>query len=130
MAGPTTSGLAALVAGEDWHYVDVGSEPALENGWIIDGSYPPLAFRIREAGIVEMQGVVGVGTPGSTIFTLPEGYRPSTNFTFFGTVGSIAGSFSAGLVLIDQDGHVYGDRSPAQHDSIFIKGEFYLSPPA
>jgi hypothetical protein len=33
VAGPTTTGLAALIGGEDWHYVGEAGEPAFENSW-------------------------------------------------------------------------------------------------
>ena len=46
MAGPTTTGLAALIDGEDWHYVGETDEPAFENSW-------------------ENVGSVGIGGPAS-----------------------------------------------------------------
>lgn len=51
MAGPTTTGLAALIDGEDWHYVGETDEPAFENSWENVGSVgiPKMAFRIRLA---------------------------------------------------------------------------------
>ena len=65
--------------GEDWHYVGEAGEPAFENGWENVPGDTNLAFRIRETGVVDLHGAVQSGTPGSTIFTLPEGYRPTAD---------------------------------------------------
>ena len=63
---------------EDWHYVGEAGEPAFENSWSTDSGFMALAFRIRESGVVDIHGVVSGGT-ALTVFTLPEGYRPSAN---------------------------------------------------
>lgn len=66
--------------GEDWHYVGEAGEPAFDTSLVNAGTgCPHMAFRIREAGIVDLQGVLaGTMSSGGSIFTLPEGYRPSS----------------------------------------------------
>lgn len=76
MAGPTTTGLAALIQGEDWNYVGDTDQPAFENDWANVSGLPMLAFRVRDAGAsIDIMGVVEDGT-AATLFTLPTGYRP------------------------------------------------------
>src|SRR5690606_28676234 len=86
VAGMSTAGFAGLVAGEDWHYVGEAGEPAFLNSWdnFADLNYH-LAFRIRESGIVDVQGAVTGGANQDPIFQLPEGYRPSGFTAVFGT---------------------------------------------
>ena len=79
MGQMTAAGIAAMFAGEPWHYVGEAGEPAFENGWENVPGDTNLAFRIREPGVVDLHGVVQSGTPGAAIFTLPEGYRPTAD---------------------------------------------------
>lgn len=75
---------------EDWHYVGEAGEPAFGTGWENNQSDYNLAFRIREAGIVDIEGYVRPTSPPAstvTVFTLPVGYRPSA--TFLDTVGGL-----------------------------------------
>lgn len=128
MAGPTTSGLAALQAGEDWHYVGATDEPAFQNSWAnLGGTAADLGFRLRAGGEVNLQGVVTSGTVGAVIFTLPEGYRPNTDVRM-GVTGSISTTMSSGLLRVETDGDVYGLRVPANHDTIYISGSFWIVP--
>ena len=125
MAGPTTAGLAALQAGEDWHPVGGAGEPAFQNSWV-DGA-ETVAFRLRESGIVDIKGSVTGGTPGSTIFTLPEGYRPvlASSYVVFGQIGGVP---SVGLLTIETSGNVHGERfSATDHDAMYITGSFFLN---
>ncbi len=104
----TTTGYAALAAGEGWHYVGESGEPAFENSWQNSSSdLPNLAFRIREAGIVDIYGVVNNGASGSTVFTLPAGYRPSGPAVFPSVrVGGSPAAYSSVLVYVGADGVV------------------------
>ena len=126
MPGLTTSGLNALIEGDGWHYVGGTDEPAFANSWNnVGGTSTAMSFRLRAGGEVNLAGVVTSGTPGAVIFTLPEGFRPSTD-VFMPTTGSISGTMSGGLVRVEPDGNVYGLRSGANHDSIYILGTFWL----
>lgn len=117
--------------GEDWHYVGEAGEPAFENGWTaVGGGY--FAFRIRESGVVDMQGAVENGTKGTTIFTLPSGYRPSssayvTGITAFVVTGSVV---VPAALLIATDGKVTATGVVIDNpDWVRVSGQFFLSPP-
>ena len=103
MAGPTTSGLAALVAGEDWHYVGETDEPAFGTSWANAASDQHLAFRIRESGVVDVQGYVqNTAAPtaptSDALFTLPAGYRPSSE-TYQGMAAVTTDDGTDGLIV-------------------------------
>jgi len=127
VAGMSTTGLAGLVGGEDWHYVGEAGEPAFENGWANVGSSNKLAFRIREAGIVDLQGFVTGGT--GRVFTLPADYTPNTgSLTFFAAQGFTSPNFIAIRITVDNNGYVsYG--GPAGVTTLYIAGQFFLDPP-
>ena len=131
MAGPTTTGLAALIGGEDWHYVGEAGEPAFENSWVGISGRPKPAFRIREAGIIDLQGVV-TGGSAATIFTLPEGYRPSAT-VYVTTTTSTATSMGAGVIRVLTNGEVRIIReaggSTVIPDEAYITVQIYLEPP-
>ena len=129
MAGPSTAGLAALQAGEDWHYVGEAGEPAFENGWGNKGvGQPALAFRIREVGVVDIQGQVAGGTSGTTIFTLPTGYRPSA-ISLMPGVGYASGAFVAVEVNVTSGGLVRIQYSGTlSNANIYV--QMFLEPPA
>jgi len=86
--------------GEDWHYVGEAGEPAFQNSWGTDSGFMALAFRIREAGVVDIHGVVSGGTD-FTIFTLPDGYRPSTDAAPMFAVDSASSTPAVVSVLAD-----------------------------
>jgi hypothetical protein len=71
---------ADITPDTDWHYVGAAGEPAFSSPW---ANYNPGAFeqalRFRKFGDgwVYIQGIITGGTAGSTIFTLPVGYRPA-----------------------------------------------------
>lgn len=129
MAGPTTSGLAALQAGEDWQYV---AGPDFQNGWGAVTPIGQLFYRYREPGFVDVIGVVDGGTPGSVITTLPEGYRPSANVFVNVTGDTTAGggtSTSVGILWLYASGDLQGDRNPTEQAYINISGSFPVLAP-
>lgn len=71
-----------------WHVVGDPGEPAFENSWTNYGSFGDCAFFKDDNGFVHLQGLVKSGSSGnSTIFTLPEGYRPRSPNDAGGTPG-------------------------------------------
>lgn len=59
-----------------WHEIGSGGEPAFQNSWVnVGGSYDTAAF-CKIGGITFIKGSVKTGTLGTTVFTLPVGYRP------------------------------------------------------
>ena len=150
MAGPTTAGLAALAAGEAWHYVGEAGEPAFGSGWANAAADRNLAFRIREAGIVDIQGYIentnAPSAPSSpAFFTLPVDYRPSAD-TFQGLIAiesdEPSDGYIAASVSVSGSGAVF--VSDIDNDPVFssllsgayagvaqyvrIQGFFFLDP--
>ena len=135
--------------GEDWHYVGDTGEPAFETGW--DNALPDfnLAFRIRESGIVDIQGAIApTSHPASTntVFTLPEGYRPSAGFlcsvvgytlASFPTIGSrvvpviVSVGAAGALVIFDATTATYpvfGNTSQPLND-VYLNVQMFLDVP-
>lgn len=71
--------------GEDWHYVGATDEPAFESGWDNSATIADLAYRMREAGYVDIHGVIKAtaGPPSPYVFTIPERYRPASGISPF-----------------------------------------------
>lgn len=102
---------------EAWHYVGNTGEPAFQNSWANVGSGAvPMRFR-RIAGpiipavnidsaqtAIELQGAVTGGSAGTTIFQLPDGYRPS--YTLHLAACDHTGAFA--VFTIKTDGEVVG----------------------
>ena len=134
----TTTGLTALVAGEDWHYVGEAGEPAFQGSWANFSGTPALAFRIREAGIVDIQGQPrNTSDPTQTIFTLPVGYRPSSSLLIPIVGDSVpggVGSTQACLLAVLTNGNVSifrlasGTDAPPQVP--YIYAQLFIAPPA
>ena len=132
MAGPTTTGLAGLIAGEDWHYVGETDEPAFENGWTnISADKYRLAFRIRETGVVDVEGLIDDnGAGSSSVFTLPEGYRPASR-SYMLAEGTASGAHFAARVVIEPTGVLTIEFDPAvTATDLLLAGQFYLTPPS
>lgn len=110
--------------GEDWHYVGEAGEPAFENSWANSGGgLISLAFRIREAGIVDIYGVVEGGTD-LTVFTLPTGYRPSSTS---GSMPIVTGSGGVLFMSVQADGAV---RAPTGSGKVGFAHQIFLNLPA
>ena len=136
----STTGLTALVEGEDWHIVGSAAEPAFQNSWeAASGALAwSVGFRIRESGVVDIQGAAKNTKPpvygvDDVIFTLPAGYRPST-LTIIPTVGNTAsdrsGNDVACLLFIETDGDVSVNRSTGGTGSlpplVFLSAQVFL----
>jgi hypothetical protein len=78
-ASPQTPANGVLFSGDPaWRCVGSAGQPALQNNWAFDTSAGGgVAFRKLPTGLVSIQGTVTSGTAiGTTVFTLPGGYRP------------------------------------------------------
>lgn len=129
MAGPTTSGLTALLAGEGWHYVGSGGgEPAFENSWANVSGATATAFRIREAGAVDLFIGGAVGS-AAAVFTLPAGYRPSADSPAAGAGYAVGGATHDVLVSVAAAGTV-SVLYPVGSTTVTFAGSFWLDPPA
>lgn len=128
--------------GEDWHYVGEAGEPAFGGNWVNSGdtSDPATSFRIREAGLVDLN-ISAQNTVDAfldSIFTLPESYRPSRlsyTQTAWGRAGVSTGGSHAGLLKIQTNGQVtpvaFIDEAGSNVvvQQIFGQFMFYLDPP-
>jgi len=83
-----------------------GSAPAFANSWVnADAAQQTVAFTKDQWGWVEIKGQVDTGTNGTTIFTLPSGYRPPLDATF-PSVGLTGLTPTAGFIVVDSTGTV------------------------
>lgn len=112
--------------GEDWHYVGEAGEPAFENSWAnLGGGGTKMAFRIREAGVVDLAGIIDASAAsGTVIFTLPVGYRPSEKTPGFAV---LIHPSTADLLRVSTSGAVELNTLPTS--SVYISGQFFLVPP-
>lgn len=88
-------------------YTAVQGGVGFVNGWVNFGDpYAPTAFWKDAFGIVHIHGAVKSGTaaPGTTLFTLPAGYRPAKRQTF-----PVAGNLAYGEIFVDTNGAVIID---------------------
>jgi hypothetical protein len=80
------------------------AQSSFSNAWVaFDAVNFPVRFYRDEAGVVRIEGKVkdGTVTAGTTIFTLPAGFRPDTNLDF----ASVSGTTFAS-VRVDSGGNV------------------------
>jgi hypothetical protein len=95
--------------------------PTLLNSWVpFGGSSPPAGAQYRKDGFgfVHLRGAVKNGTVGTSIFTLPAGFRPAyaLNYVFpnaagssaagaisFGVAGSVTPAIAAGKTWVGLD---------------------------
>lgn len=95
-----------LSADSAWREVGASGQPAFENTWANLAGYNAVAFCKDANGVVRLRGVVDNANPlvaPSTIFTLPEGYRPAAAMIFATTSNSafgVVGVTDAGLVQV------------------------------
>jgi hypothetical protein len=79
--------------------------PVFENDWLnIDSDNVATSFSLAVGGNLKLRLAVtgGEDTPGSTIFTIPEFFRPVKTHRLFTTLGDD----SVGLVDVNPDGTV------------------------
>lgn len=112
--------------GEGWHYVGGAGEPAFEDSWANVTAATALAFRIREAGIVDVFGFVDHAGNGNSIpiTTLPDGYRPSN-----GTRVAAVCDTGPCMVIITPLGELIPVSYGGTLGEVWIAAQFFLDPP-
>lgn len=71
------------VAQERWHVVGSTGEPAFDDGWTSLGAdYGAVSFYRDTVGETHLRGVAQGGAAGTSVFTLPPGYRPAQRLVF------------------------------------------------
>lgn len=128
--GTPTEGFASVDDAEaaGWHYVGSGgTEPAFGTDWDNVGTpWPAMAYRVREAGVVDLVGTVeAVALTSAVIFTLPAGYRPNEQ-AFMPMIRQRSGTKSGQLLVVNTGGDVLPSDSGASGDVIYVSGSFFI----
>lgn len=115
---------------DGWHYVGETDEPAFLNSWAntTGSDYPAMAFRIREAGVVDIQGVVTAPGTFASIFVLPAAYRPTTLATIPVAYRS-GGIFYGSVVTVETNGAIRVAAGTTTGDVTFVSGQFFITGP-
>lgn len=96
---------------EDATLVGAVGAPAFAGTWVnFDTVYQGARYWRDSAGSVHVEGLVKSGTIGTTVFTLPAGYRPSKPLVFAADTNSGHGRVDvtdAGLVIAVSGGVTY-----------------------
>lgn len=125
--GSATENFATVNDAEEdgWHYIGTTGEPAFENDWGELAFAPLPAFRIREAGVVDLHGGFTGGDGGTVVFTLPEGYRPSAGTIVLGV--GLSDPATPAFLSIATNGEV---TCNAPTDvPVIVVGQFFLDVP-
>ena len=131
--GMSVEGWASVAAGEDWHYVGdatTGLGTTLGSDWSAVGSpWPAPAFRLREAGVVDLIGVVEcVVATNAAVFTLPEGYRPNEQAFFVGFLTTSPTTQEPILVAVTDIGEVVlAGPTPDVGHVLYFSGSIFLT---
>ncbi len=117
-SGTVTSVLnTTAVAMDTWHLVGAPGEPAFQNGWGNVGGETTVAFKKDPFGNVVLRGTVGGGTQGTTVFTLPVGYRPGFGRDRNTSINN-QGTSAWGQVNVQTDGTVLAWADTNQYISL------------
>lgn len=86
-----------------WNVIGASGQPAFQNSWanFPTGGWPSMAFFRDSEGWVHLRGLVTGGVNGTTICTLPVGYRPAFPYNF-----NIVGSDTFAFGEVRPDGTV------------------------
>lgn len=119
---PPSSGASPLPGA--WHLIGGGGEPAFSGTWAnySTSPYPPARFRLCADGTVELNGMVKAGTNGSSIFTLPVGFRPATYYQHCSVVYTTSSAPAANWVAVQTDGQVIASGAPGASGFLSLAG--------
>ena len=84
--------------------------PVLLNGWTTPSARVTRYFK-DEFGMVHVEGTMQDGT-STTLFTLPQGYRPSAALYEAAIVWDSTSAISSGLLMLDTSGNLQITSSP------------------
>jgi hypothetical protein len=89
-----------------WVLVNAGTgiSPAFQNLWAVVATWQAPAFRLTPDGFCHLDGNIGGGNNASIAFTLPAGYRPTTQHVF--SVYANASTADVANVLVAANGDV------------------------
>lgn len=124
----TTTGLTALLTGEDWHYVGDTGEPAFSDGWSNVGSpWPSMAFRMRGGGVVDLVAVITTSATFEVVFTIPAAYRPlGSRRVPIPYTRSRSGTLSARMGDIELSGVLTATGANTVGDIVYINTSYFI----
>jgi hypothetical protein len=95
--------------------------PTFENSWAdFGGVYQTARYWKDDYGVVHLEGLIANGTVNATMFTLPTGYRPSSEVIVLSSING-----TAGRLFIKADGSV-DHADGASNASVSLSGiSFY-----
>lgn len=99
----------AVLAPSAWTYVNIagGAAPAFNSPWVnYQQGWQLLRFRREGGDVCRIEGLVGGGNSGSTIFTLPLGFRPALSVRFGGVASMTSGGGFATNLDVNPNGTV------------------------
>ena len=103
-----------LPAVEHDHLVGSSGEVPFAGTWVnFGGSNEPARYWKDYTGIVHLGGIVKSGTIGTTIFTLPSGYRPQ-----YAMIYAVASNNAYGTLTVNPDGTVVASTGSATYFSL------------
>lgn len=103
MSSPAAVSLPHHALLESW------ADVTFQNSWVnYGGTYQDVQYRAEPGGIIRLRGLMKSGTPGSSAFTLPAGFRPVERHIF-----PVVGGTSVGARL-----DVLADGTVVPHSSI------------
>lgn len=104
-------------ASTEWATVGGLGQPAFQNSWNFNTN--PVKFKKDNSGFVCIEGICSGGTSGTTVFTLPAGFRPSNSKRFRGSSNSLS-SGEEQYLSVDTSGNVYVNYSDSGTPVIFL----------
>ena len=96
LLGAIGANISFVSDGTNWYQTSGAQDsgwitPTLGNSWAVVGS-DTIQYRLIGA-MVRLRGAMNGGSSSTTAFTLPSGFRPSSNCNFYMGVASSSGSF-------------------------------------
>jgi hypothetical protein len=86
-----------------WHNVGDAGEPAFQNAWV-NFDVPRIVRFYKAGGRVFLEGIAKSGVVGSTMFTLPVGWRPTVGGSAL--IFPVVSNNAFGVMFVDQNGNV------------------------
>jgi hypothetical protein len=125
--GPAgATGGNATVPLDPWHNIGAVGEPIFQNNWAATAGHQPPAFRKMPDGTVQLRGMLGGGTMGQAMFTLPVSCWPKKYVNVMSSASYSAPNYTPGYIQIYPNGVVLsntGTNYQQSLDSIFFDTE-------
>jgi hypothetical protein len=109
-----------------WQWHTVGTNTSLfENSWVNYGdTFSSASFIKDRFGVVHMRGLVKSGTLGTTMFTLPSGFRPAKTDIYW-QAGNTGAAYVSSRVDVATGGTVIPHATQAGNGWLSLKGIYF-----